>query len=185
MGNLQCKKIDGKRCDEYYEYMTMQEDKGEMMDKKDIKTTKLKEWMSLIEESLKNGKSVRFAPRGISMLPMLRQGIDCVVLSPLPEKLKKYDLPLYQRDDGKYILHRIVKVGETYTCIGDNQFELESGVRHDQMIAVVTGFTRGEKEHSVTELGYQLYCRVWHYSRPFRLVLRKVKGRVRRIVKKS
>lgn len=154
------------------------------MARDDIKTTRLKEWMPLIEESLKNGKSVRFAPRGISMLPMLRQGIDCVVLSPLPKKLKKYDLPLYKRDDGKYILHRIVKVGASYTCVGDNQFELEPGVRHDQMIAVVTGFTRGEKEHSVTEPGYQLYCRVWHYSRLIRWVFRKVKGRARRIIRK-
>lgn len=154
------------------------------MDKKDIKTTRLKEWMPLIKENLKDGKSVRFSPRGISMLPMLRQGIDCVVLSPLPEKLKKYDIPLYQRDDGKYILHRIVKVSDTYTCIGDNQFELETGVRRDQMIAVVTGFTRGEKEHSVREPGYQVYCRVWHYSRPIRRILRKVKGRIKRIIKK-
>lgn len=150
------------------------------MDREEIKTTRLKEWMPLIEESLKNGKTVRFAPRGISMLPMLRQGIDCVILSPLPKKLKKYDLPLYQRDDGKYVLHRIVKAGETYTCIGDNQFELEPGVRHDQMIAVVTGFTRGEKEHSVEEAGYQVYCRVWHYSRPFRHIWRRAKGRIKR-----
>lgn len=149
----------------------------------DIKTTRLKEWIPLIEESLKNGKSVRFSPRGISMLPMIRQGIDCVILSPLPEKLQKYDLPLYQRDDGKYILHRIVKVGETYTCIGDNQFELEPGVRHDQMIALVTGFTRGDKEHHVTEPIYQLYCRAWHYSRPIRRIIRKIKGRVRRIIR--
>ena len=153
------------------------------MDRDDIKTTRLKEWMPLIKESLENGKSVRFAPRGISMLPMLRQGIDTVVLSPLPEKLHKYDLPLYQRDDGKYILHRIVKVSDTYTCIGDNQFELEPGVRHDQMIALVTGFTRGDKEHHVTEPIYQLYCRVWHYSRPARLIIRKVRNRLSRKIK--
>ena len=148
----------------------------ESMDKRETKTTQLKEWMPLIKESLKNGKTVRFAPRGISMLPMLRQGMDTVVLSPLPEKLKKYDLPLYQREDGKYVLHRIVKVSDTYTCIGDNQFELEPGVRYDQMIAVVTKFTRGEKEHCVTEPMYQLYCRVWHYSRPLRRFWRRGMG---------
>lgn len=155
-----------------------------MMDKKETKTTQLKEWMPLIEESLKSGRPVRFSPRGISMLPMIRQGIDTVVLSPLPEKLKKYDIPLYQRDDGKYILHRIVKVSDTYTCIGDNQFELETGVRHDQMIAVVSGFTRGKKAHSVTEPAYQIYCRIWHYSRPVRFVLGKIKGRIGRMINK-
>lgn len=130
--------------------------------------TELDAWMPLMRENLAAGKTVRFSPRGVSMLPMLRQGIDSVVLSPLPPKLKKYDLPLYQRDNGKYVLHRIVKVGQTYTCIGDNQFELEEGLRHDQMIALVTAFYRGDKRVSVNALGYRLYCRLWHHSRTLR-----------------
>lgn len=140
--------------------------------------------MPLIREYLAAGKTVKFSPRGISMLPMLRQGIDSVVLSPLPERLKKYDLPLYQRDDGKYILHRIVKAGETYTCIGDNQFEFEPNVRHDQMIAVVTAFYRGDEFHSVTETAYRVYCRFWHYSRGLRHFWRRAKGWIRRHIKK-
>ena len=122
----------------------------------------------LFKERLDTGQKVRFSPKGISMLPMLRQDTDTVVLSPLPDILRKYDLPLYQRDDGHFVLHRIVKTGETYTCIGDNQFELEHGLRYDQMIAVVTAFYRGDKLHFVNELGYQIYCRFWHYSRPIR-----------------
>lgn len=124
--------------------------------------------MPLFREQLDAGRNVRFSPMGISMLPMLRQGIDTVTLAPLPEKLSKYDLPLYRRDNGKYVLHRIVAVGETYTCIGDNQFEKEPGLRHDQMIAVVTSFSRGDREIPVTNPMYQLYCRFWHYSRPLR-----------------
>lgn len=130
--------------------------------------TRMETLVPLFQERLSAGQTVRFSPRGISMLPMLRQGIDSVVLSPLPDKLKKYDLPLYRRDDGKYILHRIVKAGETYTCIGDNQFTLEHGVRPDQMIAVVTAFTRGEQLVSVNDPAYQVYCRFWHYSRKLR-----------------
>ena len=125
----------------------------------------LAELMPVLREFLDVGKNVKISPQGISMLPMIRQGIDKVVLSPISGELRKYDLPLYQRDDGHFVLHRIVKTGETYTCIGDNQFELEHGLRHDQMIAVVTAFYRGDKLHSVNELGYQIYCRFWHYSR--------------------
>lgn len=139
--------------------------------------------MPLIRESLAAGKTVRFRPRGISMLPMLRQGIDSVILSPVPQKLGKYDLPLYQRDNGKYILHRIVKARDTYTCVGDNQFELETGLRHDQMIAVVTAFTRGSREIPVTDICYQLYCRIWHHTRTLRHVYRRAKGWLRRHLK--
>ena len=139
--------------------------------------------MPLFLEQFQAGRSVRFSPRGVSMLPMLRQELDSVVLSAVPEKLQKYELPLYQRDDGKYILHRIVEAGETYTCIGDNQFVAETGIRHDQMIALVTGFYRGETYHSVEEPGYRLYCRFWHYSRPVRHFWRRGIGWLRRKIR--
>lgn len=142
------------------------------------KKLRLEELMPLIREQLEAGKSVRFAPRGVSMLPMLRQGRDKVILSPVKGRLKKYDLPLYQRDNGQYVLHRIVGVGETYTCIGDNQYALEHGIRQDQLIAVVTAFVRDDREIPVTDLGYRIYCRLWHCFRPIKRVL----GRCRRIL---
>lgn len=150
------------------------------MDSSKIKQAQLAELMPLIREKLAAGQHVRFSPMGVSMLPMLRQGRDAVELSAVPEKLKKYDLPLYQRDDGKFILHRIVGVGETYTCIGDNQFVYEPGVRHDQMIAVVTAFYRDGREIRVDGPLYRTYCRVWHYSRPVRHFWRRGIGWLRR-----
>lgn len=142
--------------------------------------TQLDNLMPLFRERLAAGQLVKFAPRGISMLPMLRQGIDMVTLAPLPPKLKKYDLPLYQREDGHYVLHRVVKAGDTYTCIGDNQFVYEPGLTHDQMIAVVVRFSRGEREYSVTDWRYCLYCRFWHHSRSLRHFYRRAKGWLRR-----
>ncbi len=133
-----------------------------------IKKTQLDQLMPLIKEELEAGHSVRFSPSGISMLPMLRDGIDSVILSPLPEKLRKYDLPLYRRASGQYVLHRVIKVGRTYTCIGDNQFYKETDLQHGQMIALVTSFYRNNKEIQTSNLGYQIYCRFWHYSRPIR-----------------
>ena len=142
-------------------------------------TTKSKEHVlmedliPLFREQLSIGQSVRFTPTGTSMLPMLRHGLDSVVLSPLPEKLKKYDLPLYQRENGQYVLHRVIRVGETYTCMGDNQFVPEPGLTHTQMIGVVTAFTRKGKEYSITHKGYQLYCRLWYHSRHLRKFCRR------------
>ena len=143
----------------------------------------LDDLMPLIRESLETGRPVILPPRGTSMLPLLRQGIDSVRLSPVPDKLKKYDLPLYQRGGGQYVLHRIVDVNGTYTCIGDNQFVLEPGVRQDQMIAVVTHIFRGNREIPVTGIGYRLYCRFWHYTRFIRKIYRGCKERLRRLLK--
>jgi len=140
----------------------------------------LDELMPVITERLKEGHHVRFLPRGISMLPMLREGIDSVVLSPAPAKLRKFDLPLYRRYDGKYILHRVVKAGDTYTCIGDNQFVFENGVGHEQVIALVTAFYRKDKKYSVNQWNYRVYCFIWHYTRPLRHFWRRVKGWLKR-----
>lgn len=140
--------------------------------------------MPLIRERLADGQSVKFAPKGTSMLPMLRQGVDTVELSPFSGKLEKYDLPLYQRDNGQYVLHRIIAVGETYTCIGDNQFASEPGLRHDQMIALVTAFTRDGKRIEVTAPGYQCYCRFWCATRPVRHLWRGGVGLLKRLVRR-
>lgn len=138
----------------------------------------------IIKEHLAQGQSVTFSPKGISMLPMLRQGKDTVTLSPIVGKLKKYDLPLYQRQDGKYVLHRIVKVKDGFfTMAGDNQYTYENGIENRQIIAVVTSFTRDGKVHLTNETGYLLYCRLWHYSRFMRRCLRALKFRLTRLFK--
>lgn len=142
----------------------------------------LDELMPLIRERLACGQRVKLSPMGVSMLPMLREGRDSVELSAPPERLKKYDLPLYRRADGKYILHRVIKVGERYTCMGDNQTVAEFGIAHEQVIAVVTAFTRDGKSHSVREMGYQFYCGFWHHTRFPRRAWRGIKRRLKRLI---
>ena len=61
-------------------------------------------------------------------------------------------------------------IRESYIMLGDNQFTREAGITRDQMIGVVTAFYRGDKAHSVNEISYQIYCRLWYHSRPFRAV---------------
>lgn len=129
---------------------------------------RLAELMPLLQERLAAGQPVHFSPNGTSMLPLLRQGRDGVTLGPLPPVLRKYDIVLYRRAGGQYVLHRIVAVGHSYTCMGDNQFDPEPGVQRGQMLAVVTALTRGGRRCSVSAPGYWLYCRLWHHSRPLR-----------------
>lgn len=135
----------------------------------------------LIAERLNAGQSVRFSPKGVSMLPMLRQELDSVLISPAPEKLQRFDIPLYQRENGKYVLHRVIDVGEDYTCVGDNQFVAEKGIQHRQVIGVVTAFYRGDRRWETTNPVYRIYCHAWHFSRPFRHQIRRIAGFFRRL----
>ena len=74
-------------------------------------SVRLAQLLPLMQERLAAGESVQFTPQGTSMRPTIYGGRDQVILSPLPPKLKKYDLPLYRRDNGQFVLHRIVEVG--------------------------------------------------------------------------
>lgn len=126
----------------------------------EVKQVSLDELFPLIEEQIKNGGSIVFHPRGISMLPLIRQGIDRVELSRPSAPLKKYDIPFYRREDGSFILHRIVNKHSdgTYTMCGDNQIILEHGVTNEQIIGVVTGVYKGEKLYSITSAKMRFYC---------------------------
>ena len=142
------------------------------------------DWMSFIEERLAAGQTVRYVKfRGVSMRPMLRQGKDAVEIAPLPKQLKKYDLPVYKRSDGQYVMHRVIAVKkDRYICLGDNTITLEN-IYPEQMIGVVSAFRRGEKRMEVTNLGYQLYCRIWVVLAPIRIVCVKMKHKMCSLVK--
>ena len=143
---------------------------------------RLEDVMPLIAERLAAGQAVEFSPHGVSMLPMLREGRDSVILSAPAGRLKKYDIPLYRRADGSYVLHRVVAVGEEgYTLVGDNQFIPEKGVKDEAVIAVLTAYRRGKKLISADSLGYRIYSRFRHMTRPLRYFFFRVKRKIKHI----
>lgn len=144
------------------------------------------ELVPLIAERLSTGKKVRYLPfRGVSMLPMLRQGKDSVELAPLPPKLKKYDLPVYRRADGQYVMHRVVDVKDDhYVCLGDNTLAFEH-IYPEQMIGLVSAFKRGDRRIEVDAPGYQVYCRVWRLTHPVRVGIYRMKRLARKMLGKG
>lgn len=143
------------------------------------------ELMALVRDRMAAGQTVRWLPfRGVSMLPMLRQGKDKVEISPLPDVLQKYDLPVYQYPSGKYVMHRIVGVKEGYfVCNGDNLLQMEQ-IPRDWMIGIVTAFIRNGKEIKVSDPSYRLYCRFWVASRPVRHLWRRGVNLLKRTVRR-
>ena len=144
------------------------------------KQISLAELLPLIEERLSAGQNVKFIPYGTSMLPMLTPGKCSVTLAPPPKRLKKYDVALYRRENGGFVLHRVAKASEDYVFIGDNQFVYEHGIRHSQVIAVLDSYTKDGRELSVDRFAYKLYCRYWHYSRPIRHLYSRAKSYLKR-----
>jgi hypothetical protein len=120
----------------------------------------MEEMAPLIQEILAESGEVSFVSAGTSMLPTIRDRQDTVTLVKPQGKLKKGDIPFYRRDNGQYILHRVVYVnGDTYVMCGDNQWENEYNIRHDQIIGVLQSFDRKGKTHKVTDLDYRFYVK--------------------------
>ena len=79
------------------------------------------------------------APKGTSMLPLIYQGHDTVIIKPKGRRLDKYDVALYKRKNGEYVLHRVIYVKkDSYVFCGDNQTVLEYGVTDDMILGVMT-----------------------------------------------
>ena len=154
------------------------------------KVISMQEMGEIIKMQLHSGGKVRFTPKGRSMMPMLRDNKDTVVLEKTKGKLNKYDLPLYQLADGSYILHRVVRVCEdgSYIMCGDNRIVLEYGIRDDNIVGVVTEFIRKGKSYQCTDYRYRLYCFVWVHIYGFRKGYRKTRsllGRIKRKIKRK
>lgn len=138
----------------------------------------------IMEEILQGGGTVELTVTGSSMWPMLRHKVSRVRLAAAGE-LKVGDLPLYRRDNGKFILHRVVEVKDgRYACCGDNQWHVEQGLRQDQMMAVVTHFARGNRWVAVDNLWYRLYRTLWVAARPLRRLVFGGWGRVKRMLRR-
>jgi len=138
-----------------------------------------------MEEQIHAGKTVRFGPKGISMLPLIRQNIDSIVIAKAPEKLKKYDLPLYRRLDGQFVLHRVVAVRKDgYVMCGDNQSVYEHGVPHNQILAIAVGMYRDNEFVSFENKDYIMYCRKQVAKQAKKRIKRKLLNLIVAITKK-
>ena len=99
---------------------------------------------------------------GNSMRPLIRQGRDLLVIEPTWDRLKRLDVPLYKRDSGQYVLHRVLRVRENdYVICGDNRWHRETGITDQNIIGVLTAIIRDGKKLPVTDWRYRLYVHLW------------------------
>ncbi len=111
--------------------------------------------LPFIEEAFQRNQKFKIPITGTSMNPLLYQGRDFVFIEKPTFPLQVGDIPLYRRDDGAFVLHRIVGKGvKGYTLSGDNQFLLEYGITDEHVIGVVTSLCIDGKLIDVTDPEY-------------------------------
>ena len=123
-------------------------------------------------KALSNGEIIISHFTGTSMYPLLKSGKDRVVIAPVDSTLKKNDVPLYKGDNGKLVLHRIIRAQkEAYVIRGDNLYRNEYNVTDEKIVGVLKGIYKGDKLYNCdTDFWYKLYVCFIRASYPFRYV---------------
>ncbi len=111
-----------------------------------------------IEDVLKEHGKYIGPTVGVSMLPMLKNRRDTIVVLPKTDRLKPLDVALYRRGNA-YVLHRVLEVQpEVYIIRGDNCYSDEV-IPEKDVIGVLSEFFRKGKHYTCQDKKYLKYVR--------------------------
>ena len=112
------------------------------------------------EQELERKGNITYTCQGFSMLPLLRQQRDLFTITKKQDRCRKYDVALYKRADGAYVLHRIIQVlPDGYVFLGDNCLNKEYDIREEAVLGVMTSFVRDGKGEAVCSTpGFGICC---------------------------
>ncbi|KJS10364.1 MAG: hypothetical protein VR67_18895 [Peptococcaceae bacterium BRH_c8a] len=136
----------------------------------DIRRVKSSALMPAIGEIIAGGGRVRLTVTGSSMYPFLRQGVDSVILAAVePTALKRGSIVLVMRDNGQYVLHRVIKhKRQCFYLNGDAQQQIEGPLLLEQVIAVVTSVWRRDRHIDCRGLWWRALSALWGLALPVR-----------------
>lgn len=143
-----------------------------------VKQVSLAEFYPILRETLDNGGEFSLTVTGTSMVPTIRGGRDRVTLVKAPDRLSKYDLPLYRRRNGAFVLHRVVGIADdgSYILCGDHQWVMEPGILQEQIVGIVTRIERKGRTFSVDNPHYRCWVLFWCTVLPLRRFFFRVYG---------
>lgn len=142
-----------------------------------------------IEELLDRDGQIIYTNKGVSMMPLLRQDKDLLIIKKRGlEPLKKLDVVLFKRrkDNSKdaYVLHRILEVyDDSYLIIGDNCIGKEI-VKDENILGILVGIIRNNKQINFDSFLYKLYINTWCRFYHLRIFILRVKLFIKNILRK-
>lgn len=128
--------------------------------------------MNDIRGIISEGASVTLRCKGNSMNPFLVSGRDSLVLSPFSDSDIVPGAAVLGREvHGVYLMHRIVEVHEDYVLLnGDGNWQdSREKVMKSEIIALLSGYVRKEKEGSVNSKAWRTYSTFWRIAASVRI----------------
>ena len=116
-----------------------------------------RELFSVVRDTLVEGKTVRVAVKGESMLPFFRSGSTITLRPAKAEDIRKYAVVMADAGDN-FVVHRIIEVGEEYvTLLGDGNYLGTERVAREKIYGVV--------DCSALHI---FFAKIWLWMRPVR-----------------
>lgn len=143
------------------------------------------EFTTIEQELQRNG--VCYLPTvGISMAPLFYTHKKVVILERPDVRAKKFDIILFHRPDGRYVLHRVVKVmPDGYYTRGDNYLRNDAFVPEEQFIAILTGYYKDKKMVTTKNFWYRMYVLFWGRPNPWRFLFQATRAVIRKLFRKK
>jgi hypothetical protein len=125
-----------------------------------------------VRRQLASGHTATFRVYGVSMRPFLESGRDKVLLAP-PAEVRVGDVVLALTDEGRYVLHRVVRVGPEGDCTlwGDGNVRGREHCAARDVIGVAQGFWRGARYDACSDRRWRWYSWWWMRLAPLRRYL--------------
>lgn len=132
-------------------------------------------YVSALRDLVNEGKECRLLISGSSMAPFLVHERDSIIFSKPQRELQRGDMVFYQRENGQFVMHRILHVKpEGLYIVGDAQTEIEGPVNPKQVFAVVTRAQRKGKWIGPGDFWWWFFRTVWLRLVPVRKIILKL-----------
>jgi hypothetical protein len=130
-----------------------------------------------ISRLVNEGTQVTFVPKGSSMHPFIRGGIDSVVLIK-DDDIKPLDIVL-AKVGGSYVLHRVLTTDEDrITLMGDGNLSGKEHCFRKDILAKVINIIKDGKQIDCTGKTHKIKAMIWKSLFPIRRYLLAIYRRI-------
>lgn len=127
------------------------------------------DYLDILKEQVENGKEASMIITGNSMAPFLYHGRDVIYFSRPVRPPKRGDMVFYQRKNGQYVMHRLIRVSKSGCFfLGDNQTIPEGPLLHECIFAIVTRVKRKNRMLDSKSFWWFFFSHIWISIIPLR-----------------
>lgn len=134
-------------------------------------------YLNTLRNLVNQGQEVRLTISGSSMAPFLIHGRDSILFSKPQTPLRRGDMVFYQRENGQFVMHRILHVKpEGLYLIGDAQTQIEGPLNPTCVFARITQVNRKGKWIKPGDFWWWFFQTVWLRVIPLRRIIMGLYG---------